>query len=156
MAKTYGPMRLAVAAVTILACRLAWCPCALALNPALDVSQYTHAAWKIREGFSEGTISAIVQTPDGYLWLGTELGLMRFDGVRTVPWQPPAGEHLPSTNIWKLLVTRDGRLWISTPAGLASWKDGTLVHNPELAGQLVFALLEDSGGTVWVGVTGFP
>jgi hypothetical protein len=57
MAKAYGRMRLVVAAGTILACRLAWCPCALALNSALDVSQHAHTAWKIREGFSEGNIS---------------------------------------------------------------------------------------------------
>ena len=67
------------------------CPCALALNPALDVSEYAHTAWKVRDGFVKGTIGSIAQTPDGYLWLGTEFGLLRFDGVRTVPWQPPAG-----------------------------------------------------------------
>ena len=94
MAKTYGPMRPAVAAVSVLACPLAWCPCALALNPALDVSQYTHTAWKIREGFSEGSIISTAQTPDGYLWVGTSFGLSRFDGVQNVPWQP-AGSASP-------------------------------------------------------------
>ena len=71
---------------------LALCPCAKALDPALDVSQYAHTAWKIRDGFSKGYISSIAQTPDGYLWLGTEFGLLRFDAVRAVPWQPPAGQ----------------------------------------------------------------
>src|SRR6516164_5867544 len=60
---------------------LAWCPGAWALDPALDVSQYAHTAWKIREGFTKGTIVSIAQTPDGYLWLGTELGLLHFEGV---------------------------------------------------------------------------
>jgi ligand-binding sensor domain-containing protein len=54
-------------------------------GPGLDVSQYAHTAWKIREGFTKGFIYAIAQTPDGYLWLGTEFGLLRFDGVRNVP-----------------------------------------------------------------------
>src|SRR5262245_35243902 len=99
---------------------LAWSPCAFALDPALDVSQYAHTAWKIREGFPKGQINSIAQTPDGYLWLGTQFGLLRFDGVRNVPWQPPSGQHLPSSWIFSLLATRDGTLWIGTSKGLAS------------------------------------
>ena len=64
-------------------------PSASALDPALDVSQYAHTAWIFREGFAQGRVNAIAQTPDGYLWLGTEFGLLRFDGVRSVPWRPP-------------------------------------------------------------------
>src|SRR5215468_10554342 len=105
---------------------LAWCPCALALDPSLDLSQYAHTSWKIRDGFSKGIIGSIAQTPDGYLWLGTEYGLLRFDGVRAVAWQPPQGEHLPSSDIRSLQSARDGRLWIGTFSGLASWKDGKL------------------------------
>src|SRR5215831_2169912 len=86
-------------------------PCTLALNPALDVSQYAHTAWRIRDGFSKGVINTIAQTPDGYLWLGTEFGLLRFDGAKAVPWEPPQGQRLPSGTIWKLIVARDGTLW---------------------------------------------
>ena len=53
-----------------------------ALDPSLDVSQYAHTAWKIRDGFTKGTIFSMAQTPDGYLWLSTEFGLVRFDGVQ--------------------------------------------------------------------------
>src|SRR5215813_7427915 len=98
---------------------LAWSTSALALNPSLDVSQYAHTSWKIRDGFTKGQISALAQTHDGYLWLGTEFGLIRFDGIRTVPWQPPPDQHLPSSKIMRLLVTRDGTLWIGTDKGLA-------------------------------------
>src|SRR5262249_7780283 len=135
---------------------LAWCPGALALNPALDISQYAHTAWKIRDGFTKGAIRGIAQTPDGYLWLGTEFGLVRFDGVRPVPWQPPPNQYLPDNFIWSLLAARDGTLWIGTAKGLASWKDGKLTQYPELAGQYIFKLLEDRGGTVWVAGVGFP
>src|SRR5215467_1739547 len=93
---------------------LAVCPCAFALDSSLEISQYAHTSWKVRDGFTKGTVSAIAQTPDGYLWLGTEFGLVRFDGVRTVPWEPPPGAALPDNCIFALLAARDGTLWIGT------------------------------------------
>ena len=130
---------------------LAACPSAFALNPSLDVSQYAHTSWRTRDGFPKGEIRAIAQTPDGYLWLGTEFGLVRFDGVRNVPWQPPTDQPLPSNDIFGLLAAGDGTLWIGTSKGLASWKDGKLTQYPELAGQYIFRLLEDREGSVWAG-----
>src|SRR5262249_5992640 len=65
-------------------------------------------------------------------WLGTEFGLLRFDGVRAIPWPPP-GQHLPSSRIFSLLAARDGTLWIGSSKGLASWKDGKLTQYPALA-----------------------
>src|SRR5215831_3129831 len=117
-----------------------WCSCALALDPALDVSQYAHTAWKVRDGFTKGAIFSIAQTQDGYLWLGTESGLVRFDGIRALPWQPPGGDQLPGNFVNVLLVARDGTLWIGTQKGLASWKDGRLSKYPEIAGPTVTAL----------------
>jgi signal transduction histidine kinase/ligand-binding sensor domain-containing protein len=158
----YAALRLAVAglrtvqlsillAVMLLAC----CACAFALDPSLDISQYAHTAWRIRDGFTRGAINSIAQTPDGYLWLGTEFGLVRFDGVRAAPWQPPRDQQLPPGPIFSLLVSRDGALWIGAK-GLASWKNGKLTQHPELANQFIFALFEDSAGDVWVGSTGIP
>lgn len=77
---------------------LAYCSCAFALNPTLDVTRYAHTAWKVSDGFFKGLIFALVQTPDGYLWIGTDSGLARFDGMRALPWQPPAGMPLPSSD----------------------------------------------------------
>jgi PAS domain S-box-containing protein len=128
--------------------------CAFGLNPALDVSQYAHTAWKIRDGFAKGSLIAIAQTPDGYLWLGTAFGLYRFDGVRNLLWQPPPDQQLPSNTITKLVVARDGTLWIGTWSGLASWKDGRLTQYAELAGSAIFALVEDRVGSIWVGAKG--
>jgi len=121
------------------------------LNPSLDISQYAHTSWTLRDGLFQGYIEAMAQTPDGYLWLGTEFGLLRFDGVRFVPWNFPAGEHLPDRFITGLLAARDGSLWIGTHDGLARWKDGKLTSYPELAGHPVYALIEDRAGAVWTG-----
>ena len=130
---------------------LLWCPHALALNPSLDVSQYAHTAWTYRDGFVQGAVSAIAQTPDGYLWVATQNGVVRFDGVRTVPLPLAPGQQLPSTSVGALLAARDGTLWIGTLDGLVSWKNGQLTEYPSLARRPVLALLQDRAGTVWVG-----
>ena len=136
-----------------IACVLAaWSVRAFALDPALDVSQYAHSSWKYADGFSRGAITAIAQTADGYLWLGTPFGLVRFDGVRSVPWQPPPGQSLPGTHIRSLLATRDGTLWIGTLEGLARWKDARLTVLRRQYGYTVNGLAEDSEGTIWAGV----
>jgi len=129
---------------------------AFALDPSLEVSQYAHTSWTVRDGVFKGNIYAIAQTPDGYLWLGTEFGLLRFDGMRSVPWQPPAGQTLPDPNVNSLLVTRDGTLWIGTFAGLVTWKDGKLARRAEAGTQFIASLLEDRMGTVWVGTLEAP
>src|SRR5215469_805790 len=92
-------VRICIARTAIL---LACCVCALALDPSLDITQYAHTGWKVRDGFTKAEIHSIAQTTDGYLWLGTELGLFRFDGVRVMPWQPPDGHQLPSNYIGSL------------------------------------------------------
>ena len=135
---------------------LACCRCVFALDPSLEISQYAHSAWTIRDGFFKGNIYAMAQTPDGYLWLGTEFGLLRFDGVRSTPWQPPAGQHLPDNNINSLLVTGDGTLWIGTDAGLVTWSSGKLTWRPELGEHFVASLFEDREGTVWAGSLANP
>src|SRR5271157_1008901 len=131
-------------------------PPVLALNPSLDVSQYAHTAWTVRDGFSLGNVYAMAQGPDGYLWFGTEFGLFRFDGIHSSAWQPPAGQQIPGGAINSLLFTRDGTLWIGTFAGLVTLKDGRLTPRPEVGRHFVSSLYEDREGTVWVGTLGSP
>ena len=85
-----GRMKNAVIALgMLLACR----PDARALDPSLDVSQYAHTSWRVRDGFVRGALNSVAQTPDGYLWIGIEFGLYRFDGVHAVRWEPGAGAY---------------------------------------------------------------
>jgi signal transduction histidine kinase/ligand-binding sensor domain-containing protein len=126
---------------------------AFALNPSLSVHQYGHTSWTLRSGALKGYPRSIAQTVDGYLWLGTDFGLVRFDGVQFVPWQPPAGSKLPSDSILRLLATRDGGLWIGTAHGLARWRRGTLTVIDDLSRDHIGALYEDRAGTVWVGTS---
>ena len=124
-------------------------PRALALDPDRRISQYSHTAWRVRDGAFAGAPSAITQTTDGYVWIGTFAGLLRFDGVRFVPFVPPAGKQLPNPAIISLLGATDGSLWIGTASGLAEWKNGELFTFPETAGR-VNSIYEDRDGTIWI------
>src|SRR5271170_2436967 len=124
-------------------------PRALALDPDRRLSQYAHTAWRVRDGAFAGAPSTITQTTDGYVWIGTLAGLVRFDGVRFVPFVPPAGQHLPNPGVISLLGATDGSLWIGTASGLAQWKNGELFTFPETAGR-VNSIYEDRDGTIWI------
>jgi len=126
-------------------CSTAWI---WALDPGHRISQYGHTAWRIQDGYFGGLLSAVTQTTDGYLWIGTESGLLRFDGVRFVPWSPPMGQQLPSSRIRSLLGARDGSLWIGTHSGLSRWADQKLV-NLDIHGA-TGSILEDRDGAVWL------
>src|ERR1700722_8056599 len=127
-------------------CSTAWI---WALDPGRRISQYSHTAWRIQEGVFSGAPSTITQTTDGYVWIGTLAGLVRFDGVRFVSFAPPAGQHLPNPAVISLLGATDGSLWIGTASGLAQWKNGELLTFPETAGR-VNSIYEDRDGTIWI------
>jgi PAS domain S-box-containing protein len=120
----------------------------------LEINQYAHTAWTVRDGFFNGAINAIGQDRAGYLLLATEFGLLRFDGVRAVPG--PADEHIARGDIRAVFAASDGRVWIGTALGLSSWKDGHLTDYAELAGQRVLSVLEDTQGTIWVAGYAIP
>ena len=141
--------RVSVLGTVLASLLLAALPRALALDPDLRISQYAHTAWRVRDGAFAGTPDAITQTTDGYVWIGTLAGLLRFDGVRFVPFVPPAGKHLPNPSVISLLGATDGSLWIGTASGLAQWKNGELLTFPEIAGR-VNSIYEDRDGTIWI------
>src|SRR3954471_13211670 len=120
---------------------------AWALDPDKFISQYAHAAWRAHDGLFTGSPVTVVQTRDGYVWLGTSAGLLRFDGIRFTPWRSEYGERLPSSQIRDLLAARDGSLWIATDGGVSRLQDERLTHYSNKTGPLV----EDHLGTIWFG-----
>ncbi len=121
---------------------------AWAVDPTRHISQNAHTAWRIQDGVFSGAPNAISQTTDGYLWIGTQAGLLRFDGVRFAPWTPPDGKHLPSSNITSLLGARDGSLWIGMEGGLSHWDNRDLT-NYLIEPTRINSIIEDRRGTVW-------
>jgi signal transduction histidine kinase/ligand-binding sensor domain-containing protein len=129
---------------------------ALALDRGWDVTQYAHTTWTLRDGALKGSPSSFAQTADGYLWIGTEFGVFRFDGVRLVAWQPQDETGTSGASVLTLLATSDGSLWIGTTRGLLRWKDEKVTRYSSVADEYVSALIEAPDGTVWLGTsTGF-
>jgi signal transduction histidine kinase/ligand-binding sensor domain-containing protein len=122
---------------------------AVALDPNRRVSQYGHTAWRMQDGIFNSTPNVITQTADGYLWIGTGAGLLRFDGVRFVPGTTQNGQPLPDVRITSLRSGRDGSLWIGTPYGLSRLKDGELTSYTT-APIGISTIIEDHEGTIWV------
>ena len=125
------------------------CPDVAGLDPSQKITQYGHSTWRVQDGYLPGPPEAITQTANGYLWIGTHAGLVRFDGVRFVPWASAKGEKLPSDQIHYLLGTSDGSLWIGTAGGLARWKDGILTTYKNLPNS-IWGIVEDHEGNIWI------
>ena len=88
-------------------------------------SEYLHRAWLTEDGLPQNAASALVQTRDGYLWIGTWQGLARFDGLHFTTFEAATTDGLDSNRITALLEDRDGALWIGTETnGLSRYRDG--------------------------------
>src|ERR1700733_14255599 len=101
---------------------LAVCGVAHALDPSLKLSQYGLDNWQIPQGLPQSSAQAIARTPDGYLWVGTQEGLARFDGVRFTVFDHGNESAIPDKHISVLYVDTTGRLWIGTRAGVGEYE----------------------------------
>jgi ligand-binding sensor domain-containing protein/signal transduction histidine kinase/DNA-binding response OmpR family regulator len=127
---------------------------ALALDPSLQPSQYILDQWQIPEGLPQNDAWAIARTPDGYLWIGTQEGLARFDGARFEVFERKNEPALPDNWILALYVDRAGKLWIGTQDGLVVLENGRFKAYEAVAGLAhvpILAILEDSARRLWVG-----
>ena len=125
-----------------------------ALDPTLKLSQYVLDNWQIPQGLPQSSAQAIARTPDGYLWVGTQEGLARFDGVRFVVFDHANEPAIPDKHISVLYLDTGGRLWIGTRAGIALYVNGrfeSLSVMPALTHAYVRAVAQGKQGRIWVG-----
>ncbi|HTA64393.1 MAG TPA: two-component regulator propeller domain-containing protein, partial [Xanthomonadaceae bacterium] len=126
-----------------------------ALDPAKAITQYVHTVWRTDDGLPQNSVTKILETKDGYLWVGTQAGLARFDGVRFTVFDHTNTAVLSDDYISDLVEDRDGTLWIATVnGGLASFRDGVFSHFGAIGSRSGWSLAADSDGSVWIGGVG--
>ena len=104
------------------------CPSSLGQTPASGNVQVGHDSWTFKEG-APADVTCLAQTNDGFLWLGGQSGLFRFDGTRFEPFSSPFGDRLLSTNLFALFAPPSGGLWIGYTFGGFSFLDKGRVTN---------------------------
>jgi signal transduction histidine kinase/ligand-binding sensor domain-containing protein len=130
-------------------------PIAAARAADLDnlLTGYALTSWTDGDGVPLGTVYSIAQDRDGYLWIGADAGLLRFDGVRFTPWEALSDTALPKLPASALCVTRDGSLWVgfANGGGVRRIRDGQIRPADQPGGVLgsIADLIEDHRGTVW-------
>ncbi len=127
-----------------------------ALGQPQSIRQFVHFAWKLRDGVPPN-VDQVVQTKDGYLWMSTEGGLFRFDGVRFERYIPPTGDKFLSTSVGALAAMPEGGLWIGYSFGGAGFlKDGHLTNYTErdgLPSASIYRFEKDGEGSIWAATT---
>ena len=129
-----------------------------ALDPSKAITQYVLDKWQTESGLPQNSIRAIAQTSDGYLWLGTEEGLARFDGVRFTVFDKQSLPGLGTNEISVLLADRENGLWIGTDGGglvrLQNGRTATYTTANGLPSDTILALYQDRRGVLWIGTDG--
>lgn len=120
-----------------------------ALDPSRTVKQFDHTSWTIRQGAPSGIV-ALAQSTDGNLWLGTESGLFRFDGITFEAFQPRGGPRFPQSDITALMATNDGGLWIGYRLGGCSFLKGGTLRNYAFPEGTVWDFKVSREGVVWM------
>ena len=150
-----GLRRVVAVGARAVALMLACTAPAVALDPHKALTQYVHNAWQTDEGLPQNSVQALLQTRDGYLWFGTQEGLVRFDGEHFEIFDRSNTKALASNDVTALLEDRLGTLWVGTNGGgLTLLKDGVFTRfsaQNSLPDEIVTALREDRRGTIWIG-----
>ncbi len=123
---------------------------AAGLDPSKRLTQYSLRTWGLDEGLPQSTVNALAQDGHGYLWVGTRAGLVRFDGVRFVPFGQDHG--LPSRPVTGLANDSDGALWVASGGRLFRSRGGGFVevlHDGERVTGADHLFARQAGG-VWV------
>jgi len=128
-----------------------------ALEPTTPLASYLRQSWGMENGLPQNTVQALAQTSDGFLWLGTEVGLVRFDGNSFQVFDKNTQPALPGNDVRCLLVDGDGSLWIGTSEGLAHWQNGSVTAfttKDGLPANGIVSLKSNGRGGVGVETTG--
>lgn len=129
-----------------------------ALDPSRRITQYSISTWRTKEGLPQNTVRDIVQTPDGYLWFGTQAGLVRFDGTQMQVFDRRSHEIFRNHHVYALAVDEGGVLWIGTNGGgLLQYADGefrSLGEEHGLPTGRITCLAPGADGEMWIGTYG--
>ncbi|MHB1050181.1 MAG: ligand-binding sensor domain-containing protein [Bacteroidota bacterium] len=121
-----------------------------------SITQYTLDIWTTKEGLPQNSVDCITQTNDGYIWMGTQEGLVRFDGVRFTVFDKSNTREIDNNYITTLFVDRSDRLWIGTYDGgvivYADRKFHAVDTIPLFKNAHIRAIHEDRSGRLWVAV----
>ncbi|HEU0004635.1 MAG TPA: two-component regulator propeller domain-containing protein [Terriglobia bacterium] len=127
----------------------------LALRAEIRADGYSRRVWQTQNGLPQDTINALEQTSDGYLWIGTSGGLVRFDGFRFTVFDRENTPALREESVYSLYCTRDGTLWIGTEGGgLVRYHAGTFrrfAASDGLTNGFVRVIFEDHRTNLWIG-----
>lgn len=102
--------------------------CLAAGAAAAATREFQIRDWQLEDGLPDASVTAVAQTPDGFLWVGTPRGLARFDGVTFRIFVEGAASGLPESSVGGLLTAADGRLWVAGIRGSLAYLDGTHFH----------------------------
>ena len=121
---------------------------------AATTPNYFVRTWQVENGLPQNKVTAVTQTRDGYLWLGTYSGLARFDGVRFTVFDDNNTSELHSSRVTSLFEAEDGTLWIGDESGqLTQYKNGRFTavpFHPAWSGGKIYDIATDEAGDVWL------
>ena len=120
-----------------------------AIDPDRMLSQYIRDRWGVEKGFTAGSVTSFAQTPDGYLWIGTEKGLLRFDGLSFRVFQQANPTTFPIGAVQALMTDAEGNLWILLQnTRILRYHDGKLELGREEAESGITSIGRRADGTV--------
>jgi PAS domain S-box-containing protein len=124
---------------------------AQAIQTDPNLSQLIHQQWQTEDGLPQNAVNCLAQDHEGFIWFGTENGLVRFDGVLFEVFTEESEPRVPHNFVSSLLVTRDGAVWAATrTGGLCRYRDGKFeIPAPQFITAKVHALAETSDGKIW-------